>query len=209
MGCSTDTPMVRACARADRRLAIVAALIGVLVAGCSSVARDDRPAAVEDRTGSQQQAQAQAAEGPQIAAYTPPATPAFTRPAEDAQIAAYTPPAKPDYARPQPPRAVAALTRRAEDQRRAGDLDGAVASLERALRITPEDPLLWQRLAEVRMAQQRPDLVTDLAAKSNALATADDELLRERNWRLIAEARRALGDDGGARAAERAAGIGR
>jgi predicted Zn-dependent protease len=95
--------------------------------------------------------------------------------------------------------------RRAEDQRRNGELDAATVSLERALRITPDDALLWQRLAGVRLAQQRHDLVLQLAAKSNALAKADDRGLRSENWRLIAQSRRALGDGSGAREAERQA----
>ena len=65
----------------------------------------------------------------------------------DTQIAAYSPPAEPQIARAQPDRAVAVLLRRAEDQQRSGDLDAATVSLERALRITPDDALLWQRLA--------------------------------------------------------------
>jgi predicted Zn-dependent protease len=125
--------------------------------------------------------------------------------ASDTQIAAYRPPVQPSYARPEPKRAVAALMRRAEDQRASGELDAATVSLERALRIAPEEPILWHRLAEVRDAQRRPDLVVQLAAKSNALANPEDRQLRRDNWRLIAGARHALGDQDGAREAERRA----
>ena len=121
----------------------------------------------------------------------------------ETQIAAYTPPAQPRYARPAPRRAVAVLVERAEDQRRAGDLDAAAASLERALRIAPDDALLWHRLAALRSAQQRHQAVVQLAAKSNALADPADRDLLGRNWRLIAKARHAIGDSDGARAAER------
>ena len=123
----------------------------------------------------------------------------------DVQIAAYTPPATPRYARPQPKRAVSVLVRKAEDQRNGGDLDGATASLERALRISPDDPLLWHELAKVRMAQQQHHLVVQMAAKSNALANPHDAALRSANWRLIAKARRAQGDVAGARDAQRRA----
>lgn len=95
--------------------------------------------------------------------------------------------------------------RRAEDQRNVGELDGAIVSLERALRISPDDAVLWHELAEVRMAQQKHHLVVQLAAKSNALANPRDVPLRSANWRLIAKARRAQGDISGARDAQRRA----
>lgn len=166
------------------RLFVVGAL-AVTLAACGGLGRSERPAQVEERSE------------------LPP--PPQTSAGGGAQIAAYTPPAQPRYARPAPKRAVQVLMRRADDQRSGGDLDGATVSLERALRIAPDDALLWHRLAEVRMAQQRPELVVQLAAKSNALADAADRELRSGNWRLIAQARRALGDSSGAREAERSA----
>ena len=162
-----------------------ATLVGALALGlaaCGGYSRIDAPARVEERSA-------------------PPETQAGS----STQIAAYTPPAAPRIARPQPKRAVSVLMRRADDQRRAGDLDAATVSLERALRIAPDDALLWHRLAEVRLAQQRYPLVVQLAAKSNALALPDDRDLRARNWQLIAQARRGLGDSRGARDAERRA----
>lgn len=123
----------------------------------------------------------------------------------EAQIAAYTPPAQPVVARPEPKRAVSVLTKRATDQQKSGDLDGATVSLERALRIAPDDAVLWHRLAGVRSAQGQHGLVVQLAAKSNALALPGDASLRGSNWRLIAEARRAMGDESGAREAQRQA----
>ena len=150
-----------------------------LLSACAGVSRMDGPAQVEDRTS----------------------TPRAAQPSEP-QITAYIPPTPPHAARPAPKRAVAVLTRRAEDQRRQGDLDGAIVSLERALRISPEDAALWHRLAQVRQAQSRHDLVVQLAAKSNSLAAPGDRTLRSDNWQLIAEARRALGDAAGARSAQ-------
>lgn len=161
---------------------LFAGVVAVTLAACSGLSRTDRPAEVEERDS--------------------------TRPrpgGSSAQIAAYTPPAQPRIARPAPKRAVEVLMLRAEDQQRAGDLDAATVSLERALRISPDDAVLWHRLAKVRMAQRRPDLVTQLAAKSNALASPDDRELRSSNWHLIAQAKRSLGDSAGARDAERRA----
>lgn len=158
------------------------ALLGFALAGCGGI-RTDRPASVEDR-----------GDAPPTAASRGP------------QIAAYTPPAPPQYSRPEPNRAVTVLVRRADDQRRAGDLEGAAASLERALRISPEDAVLWHRLAEVRLGQRNYPMVSQLAAKSNALSGPADQALRSANWRLIARARRAMGDADGARSAEIRAG---
>jgi cytochrome c-type biogenesis protein CcmH/NrfG len=99
---------------------------------------------------------------------------------------------------------VTALLREAESSRDSGSLDKAAASLERALRIQPRNPKLWNRLAEIRLQQGQPGLAEDLATKSNLLAKGDAELLRG-NWSLIAQARRLKGDaEGAADAAERA-----
>lgn len=107
-------------------------------------------------------------------------------------------------ARAQPNRAVAGLRKNAELQRRSGDYSSAVASLERALRISPRDADLWNRLARVRADQRRFAQVEDLAAKSNALSGGDRALMAD-NWQLIARARRALGDVKGAQQAIRKA----
>jgi predicted Zn-dependent protease len=99
---------------------------------------------------------------------------------------------------------VVALLGQAEKQANSGDLDAAAASLERAIRIEPRNPLLWYHLATVRLAQQEAAQAEQLAVKSNSLA-AGNRLQQSRNWRLIAKARQALGDRTGAQAAERRA----
>jgi predicted Zn-dependent protease len=100
--------------------------------------------------------------------------------------------------------AVVALLGQAENQANSGDLEAAAASLERAIRIEPRNPLLWYHLATLRLAQQEAAQAEQLAVKSNSLA-AGNRLQQSRNWRLIARAREALGDGTGARAAERRA----
>jgi predicted Zn-dependent protease len=100
--------------------------------------------------------------------------------------------------------AVIALLGQAENQANNGDLAAAAASLERAIRIEPRNPLLWYHLATVRLAQQDAGQAEQLAAKSNSLA-AGNRVQQSRNWRLIARARQALGDTTGAGAAERRA----
>jgi tetratricopeptide (TPR) repeat protein len=156
------------------------------------MSRHDAPATVEERARPPEPAAAVKREAPAPAAKGP-------------EVAAYRPPAAPQYRRPEPNRAVATLVRRAEDQQAAGDLGAAAVSLERALRIAPDDAALWSRLAAVRLERREYASVQQLAAKSNALAAPRDTVLQARNWRLIAAARRALGDDTGARSAEQSA----
>ena len=73
------------------------------------------------------------------------------------------------------------------------------------MRIEPRNPLLWQRLAAVRIDQQQYLQAENLAKKSNALAQGDHNLRRE-NWLLIARARSLNGDDEGSREARERAG---
>ncbi len=111
----------------------------------------------------------------------------------------------------QPPEnaAVASLMQSAHADADAGRLASAEASLERALRIDPRNPRLWQQLAGVRLQQGDYAQAESLAARSNSWA-GEKDVLRAENWRLIAEARRARGDDAGAREAlERAEHYGR
>jgi cytochrome c-type biogenesis protein CcmH/NrfG len=82
---------------------------------------------------------------------------------------------------------VRVLLQRAEQQRRAGELVAAVSTLERALRIEPDNPLIWNRLAHVRLVQGRYRQAAGLAAKSSALA-GDDAALKADNQRIIADA---------------------
>ena len=104
------------------------------------------------------------------------------------EVIAYRPSPQPVYTRPEPAKAVQVLLRRAADQRAAGQLVAAAGSLERALRIEPRNPLLWNQLAHVRMEQQQYHLASGLAAKSNAFAATEDHALRRDNKAIIARA---------------------
>lgn len=100
--------------------------------------------------------------------------------------------------------ATAALIAEAGLAEAQGDLERASAILERAIRVEPTDPLPWNRLAELRLHQERWQLAEQLAARSNQLAR-EDSSLRARNWRVIAASRGRAGDSDGALAAEREA----
>lgn len=96
--------------------------------------------------------------------------------------------------------AIAGLLDSARTDAASGRLASAAASLERALRIEPRNPRLWQELARVRLKQGEYAQAESTAARSNSWAGGDNSL-RAENWRLIAQAREARGDAAGARAA--------
>jgi len=100
--------------------------------------------------------------------------------------------------------AVVALLDRADSYRQSGDISNEAATIERALRIEPNNAELWSRLAATRLEQGQPRQAEQLALKSNALAEGDLRL-QARNWRLVARARWSLNDSNGARAAEKKA----
>ena len=123
---------------------------------------------------------------------TPPAPPE-TRPEQAPPVAPTPPPAKENIA-------VAGLMETARADAASGNLAGAAASIERALRIEPRNARLWHELARVRLKQGQYAQAENVAARSNSW-TGDDRALRAENWRLIAESRRARGDTDGAKAA--------
>ena len=100
--------------------------------------------------------------------------------------------------------AIASLLDGARADTAAGRLANAAASLERALRIEPRNPRLWQELARVRLKQGDYAQAESTAARSNSWAGGDSGL-RAENWRLIAQAREARGNTEGARSALEAA----
>lgn len=176
------------------KVILLALLFSGLFAGCSSSARRTQPPAPVVHRGElvppdyRTQGAVESAAGQQAA------------------IAAYVPPAPPQTARPEPAKAIEGLMRRAEDQRQAGDLNGAVSSIERGLRIEPRNPELWHRLAVLRETQGQFPLAEELAGKSNSMAGVGEIQLKRDNWQLIARSRRAQGKASEAREAERQAG---
>ncbi len=115
-------------------------------------------------------------------------------------VQAYRPPQqmdiKPTYSTP-----VESLLKESHKLQEEGDIAGAVASIERALRIEPRNAYLWNRIAHLRLDQGQGKRAAELAAKSTSLAGADAKLKIE-NWRLIAKVKRNSGDSDGAMRAE-------
>ena len=61
----------------------------------------------------------------------------------------------------------------------AGDLEGAAAVAERALRISPRDAEMWLRLAEIRYSQGRLGEADGFARRASGLA-GTDRVLQQR-----------------------------
>ncbi|MBV9726357.1 MAG: tetratricopeptide repeat protein [Gammaproteobacteria bacterium] len=101
--------------------------------------------------------------------------------------------------------AASALVTQAHTQLAGGDSAQAAATLERALRIEPENPLVWIELGRVRLAEGNPAQADAMARKALALARGDTAA-QSSAWRLIADSLRAGGNNLGAADADRRAG---
>jgi tetratricopeptide (TPR) repeat protein len=99
---------------------------------------------------------------------------------------------------PPPPReyqlssATRSLVSQARTQAAAGNFAVAAGSIERALRIEPNNPLLWIELGRVRQAEGNYAQAENMGRKALSLATGDPRT-QSSAWRLIAEALRARG----------------
>jgi Tfp pilus assembly protein PilF len=82
----------------------------------------------------------------------------------------------------------------------AGRLAPAGVALERALRIEPKNPMLWQQLAQLHMKKGDFAQAETMAARSNSWA-GSSRALRAANWQIIGESRARRGDASGAQAA--------
>ncbi len=92
----------------------------------------------------------------------------------------------------------------AHKQSGGGDYGPAAATLERALRIEPDNPLLWIELGRVRLGENNAAQADAMARK--ALALGQGDLRAEASaWHLIADSLRARGRNQEAVEAERRA----
>jgi tetratricopeptide (TPR) repeat protein len=92
-----------------------------------------------------------------------------------------------------------ALVSQAQAQRKKGDLPGATVTLERALRIEPNNPLLWIEMGRLRMDQHNFAQAEGMGRKALAMSVGDDQT-QAQAWRLIADSQRARGKDAEAQA---------
>jgi uncharacterized protein HemY len=73
-----------------------------------------------------------------------------------------------------------------------GDLDGASSTLDRALRIEPNNPLVWIELGRLRLAESDAHQAEGCGRKALALASGDRGAQAQAG-RLLADALRAQG----------------
>jgi Tfp pilus assembly protein PilF len=98
--------------------------------------------------------------------------------------------------RPAPPRenhlspATSSLVTQAHSLMAHGDLDGASATLDRALRIEPNNPLLWVERGKLRLTENDPRQAESCARKALALASGD-RAAQAQSGHLLADALRA------------------
>lgn len=88
--------------------------------------------------------------------------------------------------------ATGALVTQARGATASGDFDAAAATLERALRIEPDNPLVWIEMGRMRLASGDAPQAENMGRRALALAAGAP---REQSsaWRLIADALRARG----------------
>ena len=141
------------------------AILGMLVilAGCRSLVSPERPA------------NAPTAAEPTNAA---PAVPAPAPPAPTREFRLGS--------------AASALVTQAHARAAAGDYAAATATLERALRIEPENPLTWIELGRVQLASGNAAQADNMGHKALGLASGDPNA-QAAAWRLIAESLRVRG----------------
>ena len=141
-----------------------------------------------------QPAQRPAGSGPVPTA--PP--PAVEAPSPEAEPAVEVPPpAPPPRERPKAAAATLspaskALVSQAQAQRKKGDLPGATVSLDRALRIEPNNPLLWIEMGRLRMDQRNYPQAENMGRKALAMSVGDDRT-QSMAWQLISDSLRARG----------------
>ena len=140
--------------------------------------------------------------GCQVAPYEPAPRPrpqpVPSTPPPQPQPEAEPEPPKPEPPPPptQPPRqfklspATAALVQQARTQASSGNGPQAIATVERALRIEPDNPLLWIELGRINQDEGRYAQAHSMGRKALTLATGDPRAQSEA-WRLIADALRA------------------
>ena len=90
--------------------------------------------------------------------------------------------------------AATALVARAQSEARAGDYAGAGVTLERALRIEPDNPLVWIEYGRVWLGAGDAAQADGLGRKALQLAIGDPAA-QSAAWRLIADSLRARGNN--------------
>jgi len=88
--------------------------------------------------------------------------------------------------------ATEALVAQARRQATAGEFGAAAGTVERALRIEPDNPLVWTELGRIRLAEGNTTQAESVGRKAAALARGDDRA-EASAWQLVADALQARG----------------
>jgi len=107
---------------------------------------------------------------------------------DDERVIAIPPPPREKY---QSSPVVRGLLMKSKDKFDAKEFDAAANYIERGINISPNDPMLWQRLAVIRLEQGDFKQAKQLAKKSNVLVESDIEI-RTANEAIIEQANRLL-----------------
>ena len=123
----------------------------------------------------------------------PPETPPETRPGESPSTTPEpTAPPAPVVREPTLGAASRALVSQAQTQMATKNYIVAASSIERALRIEPDNPLLWIELGKVRFAEGNYVQAENMARKAVTMSV-NAPRAQSSAWRLIADSYRARG----------------
>ena len=123
----------------------------------------------------------------------PPETTPETRPGEPPSTTPEpTPPPAPVVREPTLGAASRALVNQAQTQMATKNYIVAASSIERALRIEPDNPLLWIELGKVRLAEGNYVQAENMARKAVSMSV-NAPRAQSSAWRLIADSYRARG----------------
>lgn len=101
------------------------------------------------------------------------------------QIRAYRAPEKTHHTEAKPNRSVALLMQRAQTQQNQGKLQAAGKTLQRAIRINPQNAILWHQLAEVHRTNAPGQQVLGFSLHAGVAAQAWERRKLERLCRYI------------------------
>jgi predicted Zn-dependent protease len=156
-------------------------------AGCALQPFDSAPPSAGAATGRQGGSGPLISTPPTVSS-TMPAEPVIQGPAPSIPVPRERPKVAPATLSP----ASNALVSQAQAQRKKGDLPGAAGSLDRALRIEPNNPLLWIEMGRLRMDQRNYTQAESMGRKALSMAVGDDRT-QSTAWLLIADSLRARG----------------
>ena len=121
---------------------------------------------------------------------TPP--PTETQPGQPPSVPEPLPPPAPVVREPTLGAASRALVSQAQTQMATKNYPVAASSIERALRIEPDNPLLWIELGKVRFAEGNYVQAENMARKAVSMSV-NAPRAQSSAWRLIADSYRARG----------------